>query len=427
MITITRAGCAGLLVVLLGFAGCRSGEATRAVGTAVDPPARLAFAVPGRSNSAPSVAAFGQKVAVVWSASRDSGSDVYLSASSDGGATFSAPLRVNDVEGDARASGEQPARVVVDNKTIHVAWPSKRDGRSVIRYSSSTDGGKSFVQAVSIAGSDSPGLRGWESMALAYDGGVQVVWLDGRNAGTGESHHQHGKAPGSGHMESPRQDILHASWKGDGPRTERTIATNVCFCCKTAIVTAGDRVYAAWRHIYPGSLRDIAFARSTDNGQTFGEPIRVSEDGWKIEACPDDGPALAADGHGGVHITWPALVSGDTPRKGIFYSSFKDEQSFTPRVRLDSGEGDAAHPQIAATFHTTTAVVWDERAGGARRIVLRTVKDDAPAAPQIFEGQGVSYPVIASGEGYWIVLWSAEGQDGHAVIEGRRIPASSEP
>ena len=48
---------------------------------------------------------------------------------------------------------------------------------------------------------------------------------------------------------------------------ENPIAADVRFCCKTAVVTTGDNVSAAWRHIYPGSLRDIAFAISKDRGR----------------------------------------------------------------------------------------------------------------------------------------------------------------
>ena len=373
------------------------------------------------------MAAFGQTVAAVWTASTDATSDVYVSLSRDGGVTFSAPARVNDIDGDARASGEQAARVMVGYRNaVHVVWPAKHEGQTVIRYAGSKDGGRTFSPAVTVAGASLTGARGWHAATLGHDGGVQVVWLDGRNAAP--MAHAHGKGaskpvrPAGG----PRQDIFHASWKGDARPVEHLIQANVCFCCKTAVVASGEKVYAAWRHIYPGSLRDIAVARSTDNGATFGDPIRVSEDGWKIDACPDDGPAMAADGHDGIHIAWPTLVAGDAPRKGIFYSTLKGD-SFAPRVRLDRGDADPAHPQIAADHHTNVAVVWDERTSERRRIVFRPVTDDAVEAPRFFDGDGVSYPVVAAGEGYWIVLWSAQDASGGSVIEGRRIPAPANP
>jgi hypothetical protein len=464
MLKTSRLAVGIATLLFLVFAACSERPKSPPAASDVEP-ARIDLAVAGRSSHAPAVAAWGQAVAVAWTASTESTSDIYVSVSADGGKSFGTPVRVNQIDGDARASGEQAARVVMDKTTIHVVGPSRQDGRSLIRYARSTDRGRSFSDAVSVAGGALSGLRGWHAVTLGYDGGVHVVWLDGRNAAP-MRHQHHKSASKSMGEQAPRQDIFHASWdadntnhaerrKGDadraddaerkegdadyadrkegdadhadrkknqGARSERPIAANVCFCCKTAVATSGDRVYAAWRHIYPGSVRDIAVARSTDNGLTFGEPARVSEDGWKIEACPDDGPAMAADGHGGIHIAWPTLVPGDTPRKGVFYAARSDDNTFTPRLRLDSGKADPAHPQIASDEHGTSAVVWDERADDARRIVLRRVSNGAADPPLTFDGTGVTYPVVAAGEGYWIVVWFAQGAEGRSVIEGRRIP-----
>jgi hypothetical protein len=301
-----------------------------------------------------------------------------------------------------------------------VTWPSRREGRAEIRYAASGDRGRSFSKAITVAGEREPGLRGWQSVAVGYDGGVHAVWLDGRNAELREA--------GARHQHAMRQDVFHAAWKGSGTPVANAVAANVCFCCKTAIVTSGERVYAAFRHIYPGSLRDIAIARSLDNGATFEPPVRISEDGWKIDACPDDGPAMAVDSHGGLHVAWPTLVPGEPPRKGIFYSELPDAATaalaFTPRVRLDAGDADASHPQIASDEHGASAVVWDERAGDRRRIVLRRVVSGAAQPAEIFEGTGVAYPVVAAADAHWVVVWSSQAGGGTS-LEGRRLPFSS--
>src|SRR5215213_7027266 len=57
--------------------------------------------LPGAVNATPSLAVAGRAIAAVWSVSKDGAADVYLAMSSDGGATFSAPRRVNDQQGDA--------------------------------------------------------------------------------------------------------------------------------------------------------------------------------------------------------------------------------------------------------------------------------------------------------------------------------------
>jgi hypothetical protein len=418
------------LAALIGVA-CRGGQERQQQALDAKAAAPISLGRLDRANVFPAVAARGTTVAVAWNARTEEQSDIYVSVSTDGGATFGAATRVTDQVKDASVGGEQPARIAIaSGNVIHVIWPSRQEKRAVLRYASSVDLGKSFAKPVTIAGDREPGIRGWHSVAIGHDGGVHALWLDGRNASTAP--HQHGAhkpgsspAQGKSLRKAPRQDVFHAAWKGDGPRTENAVAAEVCFCCKTAIATAGDRVFAAWRHIYPGSVRDIAVARSTDNGATFAPPIRLSDDNWKIEACPDDGPSMAADTHGGIHIAWPTLVPGDQPRKGIFYASLADgtgpNLTFSSRLRLDAGDADAAHPQIASDDHGNTAIVWDERVGDRRRVVLRRVSGGAAAPAEVFDGVGASYPAVAAADGRWIVVWLEQTPDGSSTIAGRRL------
>jgi hypothetical protein len=115
-------------------------------------------------------------------------------------------------------------------------------------------------------------------------------------------------------------------------------------------------------------------------------------------------------------------MPGDTPRKGIFFSSLTEKGTFTPRLRLDSGDGDPAHPQIGAEEHGTSAVVWDERVGESRRIVLRRLTGGTAEAPEIFEGAGANYPVVAAAQGHFVVVWSMQAPGQLPTIEGRQLP-----
>ncbi|HET7218013.1 MAG TPA: hypothetical protein VFJ02_08185 [Vicinamibacterales bacterium] len=415
--------CAGLVLA----AACGGDRRSAADGGQRQEQGQISLAVPGRTNSAPSTAAWGKTVAVVWTASSATQSDIYVSVSEDSGATFAAPTLVNDVAGDARASGEQPARLAIGSgNAMHVVWPSKDDGVSVIRYASSIDNGKTFAKATTIAGERLTGARGWQAVTVGYDGGVHLVWLDGRNAA---AHHEHAmrgsqRHGGAGHpagMTVPRQDLFHVAWTKDGMRSESAVAARVCFCCKTAIATAGEHVYAAWRHIFPGGIRDIAVARSDDNGVTFGEPARVSDDGWKIDACPDDGPAMVADGHGRLHLTWPTMMPSAPPHKAIFYATLAEDGHFTQRLRIDAGDGDPSHPQIASDEHGHSAVVWDEIVNGVRRIGLRQVAEGSAAPAQYFDDRSGEYPAVAAADGAWVIIWASHPPNGGSSIVGRRL------
>ena len=371
----------------------------------------IELAVPDRANANVTLAAEGRRVAAAWAASGKTGTDIFVATSGDAGRTFSEPRRVNDVDGDASVNGEQPPRVVLRGNDVSVIWVSRKSGVAAIRTAASSDGGKTFAPARTITPPAVTGARGWESAAFADDGALHVAWLDGRSNPPRE--------PGAAHVHGAmRQDIYHAMWRGGGAPAETRVASDVCFCCKTAIVTRGRDVYVAWRHLFPGGVRDIAIARSSEEGNAFSSPVRVSADDWKIDACPDDGPAMSLAADGAVHVVWPTLVQTEgEARMGIFEAVSRDGgATFSPRARVDDATAAPSHPRIASDG-VRRAVVWDELAGGRRRVMVRS-GDAAPRA--ISDGRAASYPAIAAADGAFVVAYT--DQLGEAsVIRALRV------
>ena len=413
-----------LLVALTWASGCRRA-----------PAGPIELAVPGRTGAHVTLAADGDRVAAVWAATGSDGTDIYLAMSDDAGRTFTSPVRVNDVDADASVGGEQPPRVVVKGDAVDVVWVSKRAGVRGIRAAASTNAGRSFAPARWITSGDLTGMRGWESAAPGADGAVHAVWLDGRaasaaaepagprntrNTRISESTPKAPAPPGAHRHGAARQDIYHATWTGDGAPIETAIATDVCFCCKTAVVTRGNDVFVAWRHLFPGGVRDIALARSSDGGRTFQAPTRVSEDNWKIDACPDDGPAMTVDDQGVLRLAWPTLVTdGSEKQIAIFESTSRDGgATFSPRARVDGATGGASHPRIATGAGGRTAVVWDELAQGTRRVVFRVVGGGTPAV--VSTGRIASYPAVARAGTGFLVAWTDQS-DKVSTIRALRV------
>jgi hypothetical protein len=379
-----------------------------------------------------SLASDGHRIAAAWAETREGHTDVYAAVSENDGETFASAVRVNDIEGDARVSGEQPPRVALGRDVV-VVWASRANESSRIRMARSTDGGKVFLPAVTLHQEGLAGARGWQAVAIGPDAIIHALWLDGRHAGAGMAHH-HDSSGAKAMPEaaaSPRQDIMHASWSANGSLIETEVAPNVCFCCKTSIAVGPDHsFYAAWRHIYPTSMRDIAVARSTDGGHTFEAPTRVSLDNWQLSGCPDDGPAMVVDAANVIHVVWPTLVPGNTPSKGIFYAYSTDRgKSFSPRQRLDDPQGtSAAHPAIALNGRDVV-VVWDDLSPSKeRRVRLRRLSqsDTAAWAPESSAGLLVSaespasYPSVTVAGGKIVVAWTGEGAT-HSEIRVRRV------
>lgn len=406
------------IVILMLAAGCARGASPG------DGPLELAVA--GRANAHVTLAADGDRVAAAWAATGPGGTDVYAAVSDDGGTRFGAPVRVNAVDGDASANGEQPPRILIKGTVVDVLWVSKQGGAAAIRAASSADGGATFGAARTITPEGLTGPRGWESAALDDAGMLHAVWLDGRNATPDGAHASSApSAPGHAmHHAASRQDVYHAMWRAgaagaaaDQP-VETAVAANVCFCCKTAIASRGRDVYVAWRHLFPGGVRDIAVARSGDGGRTFGAPVRVSEDNWQIDACPDDGPAMTIAGDGALDVVWPTLVTdGATRRMAIFEASSRDGgATFSPRARIDAAIASPAHPRIASAGGAPAAIVWDELAAGTRRVMIRSGSSPAQA---MSSGRVASYPAIAAVRDGFVVAWTDQSEDRSVVLVRR--------
>jgi hypothetical protein len=397
------------------------------------------LAVQGRASATPSVSAANQFVAVAWGATDAADvTDVFAAVSRNGGRTFSHAVRVSD-ERHASLGAEQPPRVSLVPRAgrdpeVVVVWTSKSKDGSRLLVARSQDGGTSFARATLLPGSEAGGNRGWESTAVDRDGHVVAVWLDHREmssaGGASMSHEGHheghdhasaGAPKGDGAARAQASKLYFATV--DGTSSSQAITGGVCYCCKTAVATGPDgAIYAAWRHVYPGNLRDIAFTVSRDGGRTFTTPVRVSHDGWILDGCPENGPALAVGADGAVHAIWPTLVAGPTsdgePTLALFHAASRNGGAFSPRTRI-TAEGTPRHPQLAATSAGLVAA-WDEQtAAGSRRVVLARLTGDT-AHREIVSGSARAQTPALAGTSDGVVLAWTEGTEQSVIRVERR-------
>ncbi|HET9492929.1 MAG TPA: sialidase family protein [Chloroflexia bacterium] len=126
-----------------------------------------------------------------WNDYARGNSDILLSVSTDGGATWGAPIRVNDDPG----STDQyfPAAVVGSDGAVHLMWLDRRDDPANVSYrpyyARSTDGGETFSTNVPLSGASSDPSVGFEgtligdynAIDVSGDGSrVYAAWADTR-------------------------------------------------------------------------------------------------------------------------------------------------------------------------------------------------------------------------------------------------------
>ena len=123
------------------------------------------------------------------------------------------------------------------------------------------------------------------------------------------------------------------------------------------------------------------------------------------------GPAMAVGTDGTIHIVWPTVIGGESPRGSLFYASSRDGRSFTARRQIPTQGGPRPmHPQVITDTDGGLIVAWDEVIDGVRHAFARSVhffRDGRGDGPLIALGEAPSaYPVLAMTRRGPIAVWT---------------------
>ena len=271
----------------------------------------------------------------------------------------------------------------------------QRFGLADLRYLQSLDGGSSWsapksVAPEALAKSKSSGFAG---LGRLGDGEIGIIWL--------------GSADGPGTDGRP---VKFARTKPDGSIGESlVIDPGTCQCCRTA-VTAGENgeVYVAYRNLLPGSIRDISMATSIDTGKSFQKPVSFSNDQWKVEGCPHNGPSLVAQGTQ-INATW--FTDADTHR-GVNYAILTPDGTVKKRYNLSST---AQFIQNDFLVDGTPVMAYNEsyNDGGSyysRIVVARLKGEDVLKAEITPKGSNAFFPVVTGLNAEELLVGWREGE-----------------
>jgi hypothetical protein len=199
-------------------------------------------------------------------------------------------------------------------------------------------------------------------------GGTGVVWLDGREMGSG-GHDSHAAARGAMTLRAAR--IAPDGTIGDDAR----IDDRVCECCPTTAVATSRGAVVAYRDRSGDEIRDIGVIR-LENGQ-WQTPTLVHADNWAINACPVNGPALAAAGDR-VVLAW-FTAQNDEPRALAAFSNDAGKTWGKP-IRVDA-EKSLGRVDAVMLDDGRAIVMWMEHLEAGSELRARVIHPDGRREP----------------------------------------------
>jgi len=313
-----------VLAILLAATGCR-GQGLKIERLERTPVASFANAADPALASDP---ASGGLLLAFVAGSDSAGWRLYFSRSADGGRSWSDAVAIITDLHEVHPHGEASPRLVAGPAgrlalvwPQNIAVPGRQWPANRMRFARSLDGGATWSAPITINDDTSGAPIGhtFQGAAWVGDSGIVVAWLDERkNAAVAPA-----RTTGHDHGESTEDDAtiytvasadFGKSWGRNTP-----LWGAVCPCCRVTLARRPDgTAVSVWRKHYPGNVRDIVIA-PVSSGH---EPRRVREDNWVYPGCPHSGPALALDQGGAPRVAW---YTGRPGRAGVFLARGNDQ------------------------------------------------------------------------------------------------------
>ncbi len=348
---------------------------------------------------------------------------------------FCLPLaaQVREIASPASAASGQPNLTVAANGRVYLSWMDRLDGgRVALRFAVKENNGWStprtiaeganwfvnwadfpallvlpdgklaahwlaksgvgtYAYDVNIARS-SDGGKTWSKPFIPHRDGTQTehgfvsllpvglpsgkdsftaIWLDGREmAGKNSDHnsdHGHGtmtlRAATIGRHNTIAQEAL--------------LDAKVCECCQTSAAMTALGPVVVYRDRSEQEMRDISIVRLR-NGK-WSEPKTVFADGWQINGCPVNGPAVAALDKR-VAVAWFTGANNKSQVKLAF--SNDAGETFGAPIVIDDGNP-AGRVDVLLLPDGSAMVSWLEKLANGGEVRIRQVKPDGSRAAAI--------------------------------------------
>lgn len=311
-----------------------------------------------------------------------------------------------------------PSVVPLSDSLWAAHWLVRRPGSGYaydVAVALSRDGGRSWSAPFAPHTDGTPTEHGFASL-FPWQDGAGVVWLDGRETAPGAGHDPGGHAQGGGHGAGAGGMTLRTARieSGGALADEQVLDGLVCDCCQTGVAVGDEGPVVVYRDRDGDEIRDIAVVRRERD--RWSAPQRVAHDGWRIDGCPVNGPAIDASGRD-VVVAW-FTAAGARPRV-LFARSTDGGRSFGLPAEVDA-EAPLGRVDVALLDDGAAAVSWLAPAGDGAVLKWCRVQDRGCIGPQqavalTGADRPAGFPRMVARGGELVFAWTEAGPAGRRV------------
>jgi len=293
------------------------------------------------------------------------------------------------------SDADVPSLAVLSDGTLAADWfvasVGPRSEAYDVNLVLSKDGGTTWSKPLMPHRDGKKRQHGFVSLVPTPDAKLAAIWLDGRNMPSEEE----------GDMALMYTTI--AANGTLGPETQ--IDNRACECCKTSMTATADGLVAVYRDRSDKEIRDISIVRYA-NGR-WSQPQALTNDGWEIDGCPINGPAVSANGRN-VAVAW--FTAPDDKSQVYVLMSADSGKTFGKKIRIDDGNP-IGRVDVVSRSSGAAVVSWVERTSQGAQVRVREVAANGTAAVPmnvsgtVGLGSGVFPRMVRSGDDI-VVAWT---------------------
>jgi hypothetical protein len=282
----------------------------------------------------------------------------------------------------------------------------------------SRDGGMNWNQITHVNDDGLAVEHGFAALWAAGTDRLGIAWLDGR---TQAAAHGEGGHAAEGHEAGAMQLRANGFDMSLGRGTDAVLDARTCDCCQTDVALTDKGPLLAYRDRDDGEVRDIAVLRL--EGGAWSAPKPVHADGWKTQACPVNGPAVAAQGNTAV-VGWYSEGGGEAAVR--LARSVDAGDAFAAPVIVDKGAAVLGRVDVAFDGQQAWIAWLREDASGQTLMLARHAPDLSRELQRMevakLEGRGHasgSPKLVVNAAGAWLVWTDSIG--GVAYLKGALV------